>query len=133
MLNFIVKKMIKYPMQIQDEGPHYRLLIDITYLDSKYYSKKTNYKYIIDCIDHFSKFYWAYLIREKTAETTLCKIKLFIAINKKPIIIQTDNGLEFKNKLLENYLKNEGIKHIYSRPHHPQTNGCLERYHRELL
>ena len=129
---FYCKKMIKYPMQIQDEGPHYRLLIDITYLDSKYYSKKTNYKYIIDCIDHFSKFYWAYLIREKTAETTLCKIKLFIAINKKPIIIQTDNGLEFKNKLLENYLKNEGIKHIYSRPHHPQTNGCLERFHREL-
>ena len=64
----------------------------------------------------FYEFYCAYLIREKTAETTLCKIKLFIAINKKPIIIQTDNRLEFKNKLLENYLKNEGIKHIYSRP-----------------
>ena len=40
--------------------------------------------------------------------------------------------MEFKNKLLENYLNNEGIKHILSRPHHPQTNGCLERYHREL-
>ena len=29
-------------------------------------------------------------------------------------------------------MKDEGIKHIFSRPHHPQTNGCLERYHREL-
>ena len=53
-------------------------------------------------------------------------------INKKPKIIQTDNGLEFKNKILETYLKNEGIKHVLSRSHHPQTNGCLERYHREL-
>jgi hypothetical protein len=35
-------------------------------------------------------------------------------------------------RLYFNYLKNEGIKHIYSRPHHPQTNGCLERFHREL-
>ena len=83
---------------IYDEGPHYRLLVDITYLDSKYYSDKTSYKYIIDCIDHFSKFYWAYLIRNKTAETALNKIKNFIAINKKQVIIQTDNGLEFKNK-----------------------------------
>ena len=93
---------------------------------------RTSYKYIIDCIDHFSKFYWGYLIRDKTAKTTLNKIKNFIGINKKPVIIQTDNGLEFKNKMLEAYLKEERIKHILSRPHHPQTNGCLERYHREL-
>ena len=97
---FYSKKLVKKPKMIYDEGPHYRLLVDITYLDSKYYSDKTNYKYIIDCIDHFSKFYWAYLIRNKTAETALNKIKNFIAINKKPVIIQTDNGLEFKNKLV---------------------------------
>ena len=129
---FFSRKIIKSPKIIYDEGPHYRLLIDITYLDTKLYSKKTNYKYIIDCIDHFSKFYWGYLIRDKTANTTLNKIKNFIGINKKPVIVQTDNGLEFKNKLVENYFKNEGIKHIFSRAHHPQTNGCLERYHREL-
>ena len=51
---------------------------------------------------------------------------------KKPVIIQTDSGLEFKNKMLEAYLKEQGIKHILSRPHHPQINECLERYHREL-
>ena len=126
------RKLVKQPKIIFDEGPHYRLLVDITYLDKKYYSKKTEYKYIIDCIDHFSKFYWGYLIRDKTSKTTLNKIKNFISINKKPVIIQTDNGLEFKNKLLDKYLEDEGIKHILSRPHHPQTNGCLERYHREL-
>ena len=129
---FFSRKIIKSPKIIYDEGPHYRLLIDITYLDKKYYSNKTNYKYIIDCIDHFSKFYWGYLIRDKTANTTLTKIKNFIGINKKPVIVQTDNGLEFKNKSVENFFKDEGIKHIFSRPHHPQTNGCLERYHREL-
>ena len=37
-------------------------------------------------------------------------------INKKPKIIQTDNGLEFKNKILDSYLKNEGIKHVLGDP-----------------
>ena len=106
--------------------------MDITYLDKNFYSNKTEYKYIIDCIDHFSKFYWGFLIRDKTAETTLHKIKNFIGIFKKPKIIQTDNGKEFKNRLLENYLEETEIKHVSSRPHHPQTNGCLERYHREV-
>ena len=129
---FYSRKLIKLPKIIYDEGPHYRLLIDITYLDTKYYKNVTDYKYIIDCIDHFSKFYWGYLIRDKTAKTTLNKIKNFIAINKKPVIIQTDNDLEFKNNLIDQYLKDEGIKHVFCRPHHPQTNGCLERYHREL-
>ena len=114
---YFSRKLIKVPKIIYDEGPHYRLLVDITYLDPKYFSNKTNYKYIIDCIDHFSKFYWGYLIRDKTAKTTLNKIKNFIAINKKPVIIQTDNGLEFKNKMLETFLKEQGIKHILSRPH----------------
>ena len=108
------------------------MLVELTYLNQNFYKGKTNYKYIIDSIDHFSKFYWAYLIRDKTSNTALNKIKNFIAINKKPIIIQTDNGLEFKNQLITNYLNNNGIKHIFSRPHHPQTNGCLERYHFEL-
>ena len=72
------------------------------------------------------------MIKDKKATTALYKIKNFIAINKNPVIIQTDNGLEFKNQLISDYLKQENIKHIFSRPHHPQTNWCLERYHHEL-
>ena len=73
----------------------------------------------------------AFLITDKTAKTVLQKIKMFISLNKKPTIIQSYNGLEFRNKLLTDFLNNQSIKHILSRPHHPQANGCLERYHRE--
>ena len=97
---FYILKLPRATKIITDEGPHYRLLIDITYLDSNYYSSKTQYKYIIDCIDHFSKFYWGYLLRDKSADSALRKIKNFIGIFKRPVIIQTDNGKEFKNKLL---------------------------------
>ena len=47
------------------------MLVDITYLDKKLIGYKTSYKYIIDCIDHFSKFYWGFLIENKNNETTL--------------------------------------------------------------
>ena len=60
------------------------------------------------------------------------KIKLFFEINKKPKYILTYKGLEFKNKLIYNYLEKEIVKIIHSRPYHPQTNGCIERYHREV-
>ena len=54
---FFSKKLIQSPKIIIDEGPYYRMLVDITYLDKNFYKVKTNYKYIIDSIDHFSKFY----------------------------------------------------------------------------
>ena len=46
-----------------------------------------------------------------------------LEIYKKPVIVQTNNGLEFKNQLIYDYLENENIKIIHSRPKHPKTNG----------
>jgi len=74
------------------------MLVDITYLSKELNSKNSSYKYIIDSIDHFSKYYWGFLIKNKTSETILNKIKLFFKTNKKTIILQTDIGLEFSNK-----------------------------------
>ena len=73
-----------------------------------------------------------FLFCDKSSETCLEKIKLFFEINKKSKYIKTDNGLEFKNKLIYNYLEKENVKIIHSRSHHPQTNGYIERYHREV-
>ena len=97
--------------------------MDIAYLDESYFNNKSKYKYIIDSIDHYSKYYWVFLISSKNDEVVLYKIKSFICINKKPKIIQTDNVFEFKNHLLSEFLGNVRI-------HHPQTNGSLERYHK---
>ena len=80
--NFYSRKLIASPKIIYDEGPHYRLLVDIAYLDKKYYSNIANCKCLIDCVDRFSEFYRAYLIIDKYSKTALNKIKNFIANNK---------------------------------------------------
>ena len=73
-----------------------------------------------------------FLIKAKCAETILKYIKLFIQINKKPKILECDNGTEFANHLISNFMESKNIKLIHSRSHHPQSNGCLEHYFYEV-
>jgi hypothetical protein len=47
--------------------------------------------------------------------------------------IRSDNGSEFKNLQVEEYLEEEGIKHKFSAPYTPQQNGVVERKNRTLL
>jgi hypothetical protein len=47
--------------------------------------------------------------------------------------IRSDNGTEFKNSQIEDFLEDEGIKHEFSSPYTPQQNGVVERKNRTLL
>jgi hypothetical protein len=47
--------------------------------------------------------------------------------------IRSDNGLEFKNLQVEEYLEEKGIKHEFSAPYTPQQNGLVERKNMTLI
>ena len=47
--------------------------------------------------------------------------------------IRSDNGSEFKNLQVGEYLEEEGIKHEFSTPYTPQQNGVVERKNRTLI
>ncbi|KAK1615692.1 hypothetical protein QYE76_021209 [Lolium multiflorum] len=47
--------------------------------------------------------------------------------------IRSDNGSEFKNYALNDFLSDEGIRHQYSAAYTPQQNGVAERKNRTLL
>jgi hypothetical protein len=47
--------------------------------------------------------------------------------------IRSDNGSEFKNLQVEEYLEVEGIKHEFSAPYTPQQNSVVERKNRTLI
>lgn len=53
--------------------------------------------------------------------------------NVKILTIISDNGTEFKNYTLDEFLSDEGIKHQYSAPYTPQQNGVAERKNRTLM
>jgi transposase InsO family protein len=47
--------------------------------------------------------------------------------------IRSNNGSEFKNLQVEEYLEEEGIKHEFSAPYTPQQNRVVERKNRMLI
>ena len=49
-----------------------------------------------------------------------------------PRYILLDNGMEFKNNLMDQVLQQLGIDRIFSAPYHPQSNGKLEVFHKYL-
>jgi transposase InsO family protein len=47
--------------------------------------------------------------------------------------IRSDNGTEFKNSQIKEFLEEEGIKHELYSTYTPQQNGVVERKNRTLL
>ena len=75
---------------------------------------QNGYKYILTVIDIWSKYGWAIPLKTKAGETVK---KAFESIindsNRAPRYLWTDHGLEFYNKIFENYLKINNIT-LYS-------------------
>jgi len=90
------------------------------------------HKFILSCIDHFSKFKWCYVLENKEAKAILQCIQNIFATFGVPAIFQSDNGREFKNNYLITYLSSQKVKLIHGSVRHPQSQGLVERHNREL-
>lgn len=44
----------------------------------------------------------------------------------------SDNGSGYTANIMAEYLRAHGIKHIFGKPYHPQTQGKIERFHRSI-
>jgi hypothetical protein len=79
-------------------------------------------KYGLVIVDDFSRFTWVFFLQDKTETHRTLKRFLRRAQNEfelKVKKIRSDNGSEFKNLQVEDYLEEEGIKHEFSAPYTP--------------
>ena len=99
--------------------------------------------YIISLIDSCSRLAWAEVLSSKKALPVMFKtLKMINTLNVSYGVvfseILSDNGAEFasRNKPdehpFEAMLVELGIRHRYTRPYRPQTNGKVERFWRTL-
>lgn len=109
-----------------------RIILDLTFLPFDLI-KNTNYKYLLNWVDHFSKYVVSYLINKKTGVIIRDKLKSYFNKFGYPLQIGTDNGSEFNNKKVKKLLDTNNILHIKSKPYNPHSQGIVERVHRNIL
>jgi transposase InsO family protein len=93
-------------------------------------------KYGLVIVDDYSRFTWVFFLLDKSETQEVLKkflkrpqIEFDVKVNK----IRSDNGSEFKNTQVEDYVDQEGIKHEFSAPYTPQQNGVAKRKNRTLI
>ena len=91
------------------------------------------YKYILTVVDHFSKFAFAFLLRNMEAATIARVLvdNVFCLVGA-PYRILTDQGLNFEGQLFHELCKAMGIEKVRTSPYKPSTIGITERFHQTL-
>jgi transposase InsO family protein len=93
-------------------------------------------KYGLVIIDDYSCFIWEFFLHDKSETQEVLNKFLkrdqneFDAKVKK---IRSNNGSEFKNTQVEDYIDQEGIKHEFSALYTPQQNGVAKRKNMTLI
>ncbi|GJS58514.1 putative ribonuclease H-like domain-containing protein [Tanacetum coccineum] len=93
-------------------------------------------KYCLVVTDDYSRFTWVFFLASKDETSEI--LKNFIKeiknlVDKKVKIIRSDNGTEFKNKVMDDFCREKGIKREYNVARTPQQNGMAERRNKTLI
>jgi putative transposase len=104
---------------------------------SYYFVVGWGWYYSIEVLDDFSRFVLASDLKpDMTADSISDVVEQAIAFSgmrQVPVENRTkllsDHGSGYLARVFEEYLRMLEIRHIYCAPHHPQTNGKIERFH----
>ena len=90
-------------------------------------------KHILTIIHHLTGWLEAFPKPDKSADTIVATlINQYLPVHMCPRYILSNNGMEFKNSLMDQVLQQLGIDRIFSSPYHPQSNSKLEVFHKYL-
>ena len=93
-----------------------------------------DFKFILNYQDHFSKFCVLRPLKFKTASAVAEILVEIFSLRGPPIILQSDNGREFKNQEIKNEVLKmwPGLKMVDGKPRHSQSQGSVERANRDV-
>ena len=94
----------------------------------KFAKLNKGYRYLLTCIDIFSKFAWVIPLKDKKGITIKSALEK-IFNERKPKFLWTDNGKEFYNKQVQDLLNENNIK-LYSTNNSEIKSAVVERFNR---
>jgi hypothetical protein len=93
----------------------------------------TGYSYLLTCIDRTSRWPEAIPLSSITAESCAdAFVEYWIARFGVPHTVITDRGTQFSSATWVCLAKSLGFRHIMTTSYHPQSNGMVERLHRQI-
>ena len=87
-------------------------------------------KYILTCIDVFSKYAWAIPLKTKSGPELTDAFKSFL-VDRHPAHLQTDKGTEFLNRNFQSMLRDNAIR-FYTSENDDVKASVVERFNRTL-
>lgn len=114
---------------VQPLKPHEHWHVDVSYINIC-----GTFYYLCSVLDGYSRYivHWEIResMREREIETIIQRgLEKFPGVN--PRII-SDNGPQFIAKDFKSFIRMSGMDHVRTSPYYPQSNGKIERWHREL-
>uniref|UniRef100_A0A1B6EN58 RNA-directed DNA polymerase n=2 Tax=Cuerna arida TaxID=1464854 RepID=A0A1B6EN58_9HEMI len=93
---------------------------------------KSGNKFLLVCVDAFSKFCWIFPLRNTTAQLTVqvLRTQLFQHFGI-PATLVSDNGPQFLSNTFKRMCFGHGIRHVTTSPYYPQPSHA-ERFNRNL-
>ena len=88
----------------------------------------TNGDTFLVVVDSFSKWVEVERVKSMDAKTTCAVLRKMFATHGLPRVVVSDNGPGFQSEEFNTFLKSNGVRHIYSAPYHPSSNGQAERF-----
>ena len=88
------------------------------------------YKFLLTCINVFSKFAWVVPLKNKTGESLVNGFQSNLDLGQSPEELQTDKGIEFLKRNFQSFLKENNI-HFFTTNSELKAS-VVERFNRTL-
>ena len=89
-------------------------------------------QYLLTLMDVTTRYPEVFPLKTITSKAVLKPLLHFFTTVGVPQTIQTDQGSNFTSTLFQEVAKELGTSHVTSSAYHPQSQGCLERFHQTL-
>lgn len=122
------KKLVVKPLLFKET--HARAQVDLIDMQT---CPDHNFKYILNYQDHLTKFVILRPMQTKTAEEVTHILLDIFCILGAPSVLQSDNGREFANRIIEELkVMWPELAIVHGKPRHSQSQGSVERANQDV-
>jgi transposase InsO family protein len=95
-------------------------------------SRHVGWEFVHVCIDDASRVAFSQILPDERKESAVAFLRAAVAyyasLGVKVARVMTDNGSAYRSKAFRKACADLGLKHIFTRPYTPKTNGKAERF-----